>query len=68
MLLMADHPGKDVDFHKRVVNEYKEGKVFRPFDSVFLKDVLYHQISPESEYSSDILLPQGHVHTFDEDY
>ena len=25
LLLMADHPVKDVDFHKRILNEYKEG-------------------------------------------
>jgi hypothetical protein len=47
---MEDHPGKDIDFQKRVLNEYKEGKAYRLFDAGFLKEVLYHQISKESDY------------------
>ena len=50
--------------HKRVVNEYKEGKAFRAFDFGFLKLVSYHKISLELEYLPDILLPQGHLHKF----
>jgi len=34
-----DHPGKDVDFHKRVLNEYKEVKAYRLFDSGWLKEI-----------------------------
>lgn len=48
--IMKDHPGKDVDLHKRVLNEYKEGKAFRLFDSGFLKEVYYHEISGDSDY------------------
>jgi hypothetical protein len=48
--LMEDHPGRNVDLQKRVLNEYKEGKAFRLFDSGFLKEVSYHQITPESEH------------------
>lgn len=44
LFLMSDHPGKDVDFHKRVLNEYKEGKAYRLFDSGWLKEISYHKI------------------------
>ncbi|CAH3122823.1 unnamed protein product [Pocillopora meandrina] len=42
--LMADHPGKDIKLHERVMNEYKEGKAYRLFDSGFLKEVFYHEL------------------------
>ena len=42
---MSDHPGKDVDFHKRVLNEYKEGKAYRLFDSGWLKEISYQKIT-----------------------
>ena len=29
---MADHPGKDVDIHERILNEYKEGKAYRLYE------------------------------------
>lgn len=50
LYLMEDHPGKDIDFQKRILNEYKEGKAYCLFDSGFLKEVCYHQVSPESDY------------------
>ncbi|KXJ14188.1 hypothetical protein AC249_AIPGENE19303 [Exaiptasia diaphana] len=31
--LMQDHPGKDVQLHERVLNEYKEGKAYRLMSS-----------------------------------
>ena len=33
VFLMKEHPGKDVDLHQRVLNEYKEGKAFRLYCS-----------------------------------
>ena len=50
LFLMSDHPGKDVDFHKRVLNEYKEGKAYRLFDSGWLKEISYQKITDDSEY------------------
>ena len=41
---MKDLPGKDIDLHKRVLNEYKERKAFRLFDSGFLKEVYYYEL------------------------
>ncbi|KAK3721444.1 hypothetical protein QZH41_002976, partial [Actinostola sp. cb2023] len=43
VFLMEDHPGKDVNFHERILNEYKEGKAYRLFDSGWLKEVFIHQ-------------------------
>ena len=44
---MKDHPGKDIDLHKRVLNEYKERNAFRLFNSGFLKEVYnYELVSP----------------------
>ena len=34
---MEDHPGKDVALHERVLNEYKEGKAYRLYESGWLK-------------------------------
>lgn len=48
--LMEDHPGKDIDLKKRVLNEYKEGKAYRLFDSGFLKEAFYHNITLQSKY------------------
>ena len=45
LFLMSDHPGKDVDFHKRVLNEYKERKAYRLFDSGWLKEISYQKIT-----------------------
>ena len=50
LFLMSDHPGKDVDFHKRVLNEYKEGKAYRLYDSGWLKEISYTKITDDSEY------------------
>ena len=50
VFLMKEHPGKDVDLHQRVLNEYKEGKAFRLFDSGFLKEVEYNGVSVDSDY------------------
>ena len=50
VFLMREHPGKDVDLHQRVFNEYKEGKAFRLFDSGFLKEVEYNGVSVDSDY------------------
>ena len=49
---MSDHPGKDVDFHRRVLNEYKEGKAYRLFDYGWLKEISYSntKIMDDSEY------------------
>lgn len=41
LFLMSDYLGKDVDFYKRVLNEYKEGKAYRLFDFGWLKEILY---------------------------
>ena len=50
VFLMKEHPGKDVDLHQRVLNEYKEGKALRLFDSGFLKEVEYNGVSVDSDY------------------
>ena len=50
LFLMADHPGNYVNFHKRTLNEYKEGKAFRLYDSGWLKEISFHAISDDSEY------------------
>lgn len=47
--LMADHPGKDVTLHERVLNEYKEGKAFRLYDAGWLKEIYWHPVSNESK-------------------
>lgn len=60
VFLMADHPGKDVDLHERVLNEYKEGKAFRLFESGWLKEAYMHQISTNSQYC---LLKANCTHT-----
>ena len=49
-IYLSDHPGKDVDFHKRVLNEYKEGKAYRLFDSGWLREISYQKITDDSEY------------------
>ncbi|KAL9979131.1 hypothetical protein ACROYT_G016745 [Oculina patagonica] len=50
LFIMADHPGKDVDLHERVLNQYKEGKAFRLFASGWLKEVYMHHISTDLQY------------------
>ena len=50
VFLMKEHPGKDVDLHQRVLNECKEGKALRLFDSGFLKEVEYNGVSVDSDY------------------
>ena len=50
MFLMSDHPVKDVDFQKRVLNEYKEGKAYRLFYSGWLKEISCQKITDYSEY------------------
>ena len=47
---MEDHPGKDVDLHERVLNEYKEGKAYRLYESGWLKEIYWHPISTASEF------------------
>ena len=49
LFLMSDQPGKDVDFHKRVLNEFKEGKADRLFDSGWFKEMSYQKITDDSE-------------------
>lgn len=49
LFLMADHPGKDVDFHERILNEYKEGKAYRSFSSGWLKEVYFNYIAADSD-------------------
>ena len=44
VFLIKEDPGKDVDLHQRVLNEYKEGKAFRLFDSGLLKEVEYNGV------------------------
>lgn len=46
--LMSDYLGKDVDFYKRVLNEYKEGKAYRLFDFGWLKEI-YQKIKDDLE-------------------
>ena len=46
---MEDHPGKDVALHERVLNEYKEGKAYRLYESGWLKEIYWHPISTASE-------------------
>ena len=50
LFLMSDHPGKDVEFHKQVLNEYKEGKAYRLFVSGWLKEISCKKIADDSEY------------------
>lgn len=49
VFLMGDHPGKDTALHKCVLNEYKEGKAYRLYESGWLKEILWHPISTDSE-------------------
>lgn len=39
IFLMADHPGRDVNIHERILNEYKEGKAYRLYESGWLKEI-----------------------------
>ena len=39
VFLMEDHPGKDVALHERVLNEYKEGKAYRLYESGWLREI-----------------------------
>ena len=50
LFLMSDHPEKDVDFNQRILNEYKEGKTYRLFDSGWLKEISYTKITDDSKY------------------
>ena len=50
LFLMADHPGKDVDFRERILNEYMEDKAYRLFSSGWLKEVYLNYIAPDSDY------------------
>ena len=50
VFLMEDHPGKDVALHERVLNEYKEGKAYRLYESGWLKEIYWHPISTASEF------------------
>lgn len=47
---MRDHPGKDVDFRKRILNEDKEGKAYCLFSSGWLKGVYLNDITADSQY------------------
>jgi hypothetical protein len=46
---LLDHT-KDRDIAKRMISDYKEGKAFSYFDSKWLRDVAYHNISDSSKY------------------
>ena len=48
IFLMGDHPGKDVVLHERLLNEYKEGKAYRLYESGFLKEIFFHPITSDS--------------------
>ena len=48
VFLMEDHPGKDVALHERVLNEYKEGKAYRLYESGWLKEIYWHPISTDA--------------------
>ena len=50
LFLMSDHPGKDVDFQKRVLNEYKQVKAYCLFDFGWVTEISYHKITDDSEY------------------
>ena len=50
VFLMEDRPGKDVDLHERVLNEYKEGKAYRLYESGWLKEIYWHPTSTASEF------------------
>lgn len=50
VFLMEDHPGKDVALHGRVMNEYKEGKAYRLYESGWLKEIYWRPISTASEF------------------
>ena len=50
MFLMEDHPGKDLALHERVLNEYKEGKAYRLYQSGWLKEIYWHPLSTASEF------------------
>jgi hypothetical protein len=39
-----------IPLRQRLLSDYKEGKAFSYFASKFLMEILYHQISPLSEY------------------
>ena len=47
-LLTAEQ--SNVDLGKRLLNDYKEGKAYSYFDSKWLKEVHYHQITSSSKY------------------
>ncbi|XP_070561234.1 uncharacterized protein [Ptychodera flava] len=48
--VMVDHPGRNVDFTKRMLNEYKEGKAYRYFQAEWMKEIFLLDISTETEY------------------
>ena len=50
VFLMEDRSGKDVDLHERVLNEYKEGKAYRLYESGWLKEIYWHPTSTASEF------------------
>lgn len=50
IFLMQEHPGKEVNLHKRVLNEYKEGKAYRLFEAGWLKEVYMHSITSDCRY------------------
>ena len=50
LFLMSDHPGKDVDFQKRVLNEYKKVKAYRLFDFGWLTEISSYKITDDSQY------------------
>ena len=39
VFLMEGHPGKDVALHEHVLNDYKEGKAYRLYESGWLKEI-----------------------------
>ena len=50
LFLIEDHPGKDVALHERVLNEYKDGKAYRLYESGWLKEIYWHPVSTASEF------------------
>ena len=47
---MAELFEKDVDVHERILNEYKEGKAYQLYESLWLKEILIPNPNPSYNY------------------
>ncbi|XP_031557009.1 uncharacterized protein LOC116293689 [Actinia tenebrosa] len=50
MYIMKDHPGNNISLQTRLLNEYKEGKAYRLYDTGWLKEISINHIKDNSKY------------------